>query len=328
VAPRRRLWRRRRTWIVAGVALIIAAIFVNQVVVTAKASRAAEETKNRSFAAAANLFTQRGEVLDAQFTTLLVTPPETRVAARVAVSNIFALLDEQASLASHLSPPNLVGGVGDTYADLAAREVAAWQHLLSSWAATYHLSSRTVSTSPSAPALSDLAAASAQWNRHRGVLLSQPGHLRLSPQVYGLVSLGVSGWQSAQSSWNASALTIIPTLRLAAILISPQPLPTSSAAWIVPASSLLDIGVSVRDVTATDQEVSFTLTVTPTNNVGVKVSFTSSGTLRADGALALRDAFVNVTPGENASVRLDIRSAGGVGVSVTHPLQVIGTPAG
>jgi len=297
-------------------------------VVTAKASRAAEETKNRSFAAAANLFTQRGEVLDAQFTTLLVTPPETRVAARVAVSNIFALLDEEASLASHLSPPNLVGGVGDTYADLAAREVAAWQHLLSSWAATYHLSSRTVSTSPSAPALSDLAAASAQWNRHRGVLLSQPGHLRMSPQVYGLVSFGVSGWQSAQSSWNASALTITPTLRLAAILISPQPLPTSSAAWIVPASSLLDIGVSVRDVTATDQEVSFTLTVTPTNNVGVKVSFTSSGTLRADGALALRDAFVNVTPGENASVRLDIRSAGGVGVSVTHPLQVIGTPAG
>ena len=296
--------------------------------VTAKASRAAEVTENRSFAAAANLFTQRGEVLDAQFTTLLVNPPETRVAARVAVSNIFALLDEQSSLASHLSPPNLVGGAGDTYADLAAREVTAWRHLLSSWAATYHLSSRVVSTSPPAPALSELAAASAQWNRHRGALTSQPGHLRLSPQVYGLVSLGVSGWQSAQRGWNASALTITPTLRLAAILISPQPLPTSSAAWIVPASSLLDIGVSVRDVTATDQEVSFTLTVTPTNNVGVKVSFTSSGTLRADGALALRDAFVNVTPGENASVRLDIRSAGGVGVSVTHPLQVIGTPAG
>ena len=311
-----------------GVALIIVAIFVNQVVVTAKASRAAEETKNRSFAVAANLFTQRGEDLDAQFTTLLSSPPETRVAARVAVSNIFALLDEQASLASHLSPPNLVGGVGDSYADLAAREVDAWRHLLSSWAATYHLSSRTVSTSPSAPALSELAAASAQWNRHRGVLMSQPGHRRLSPQVYGLVSLGVSGWQSAQRGWNASALTITPTLRLAAILISPQPLPTSSTAWIVPASSVLDIGVSVRDVTAADQEVSFTLTVTPTNSVGVKVSFTSSGTLRADGALALRDAFVNVTPGENATVRLDIRSAGGVGVSVTHPLQVIGTPAG
>ena len=265
---------------------IIVAIFINQVVETAKASSAAEATENRSFAAAANLFTQRGEALDAQFTNLLVHPPETRVAARVAVSNIFALVDEQASLASHLSPPNVGGGVGNRCADLATREVVDWHRLLSSWAATYHLSSRSVATSPRAAALSDLTAASAQWNRHRGALVGQPGHVRLSPQVYGLVSLGISGWSNVQHRWDASTLHLTPTLRLAAILISPQPLPTSSTAWIVPASSVLDIGVSVRDVTAADQEVSWTLTVTPTNKVGATVTFRSSGTLHADGALA------------------------------------------
>ena len=307
---------------------IIVAIFINQVVETAKASSAAEATENRSFAAAANLFTQRGEALDAQFTNLLVHPPETRVAARVAVSNIFALVDEQASLASHLSPPNVGGGVGNRCADLATREVVDWRRLLSSWAATYHLSSRSVATSPRAAALSDLTAASAQWNRHRGALVGQPGHVRLSPQVYGLVSLGISGWSNVQHRWDASTLHLTPTLRLAAILISPQPLPTSSTAWIVPASSVLDIGVSVRDVTAADQEVSWTLTVTPTNKVGATVTFRSSGTLHADGALALRDAFVNVTPGEIATVRFDIRSAGGVGVSISHRLEVIGTAAG
>jgi hypothetical protein len=311
------------------VVLLILGIFINQVVKTAKASTAAEYSENRSFAAAANLFTQRGESLDSQFATLLTTPPETRVAARVAVSNIFALVDEQTALASHLAPPTVHGGVGDTYADLAAREVADWRHLASWWSATYHLSARDVSTSfPAAASLGDLATASAQWNRGRGDLAGQPGHVRLSAQVYGLVSLGVDGWTNAQRQWNASALRLTPRLQLAAILISPQPLPTSSTAWIVPASSSLDIGVSVRDVTAADQEVSWTLTVTPTNKVGVKVTFTSTGTLHADGALALRDVAVNVTPGEIATVRLDIRSAGAVGVTVSHPLQVIGTVAG
>ena len=75
MASRRRLWRRRRTWLGAGVVAIIVAIFINQVVETAKASSAAEATENRSFAAAANLFSQRGEALDAQFTNLLVHPP-------------------------------------------------------------------------------------------------------------------------------------------------------------------------------------------------------------------------------------------------------------
>ena len=314
---------------VVAVLLLVVGIFLHEVVTTAKSSTAAEFTENLSFASATNLFTQRGDVLDAQFTTLLTSPPETRVAARVAVSNIFALLDEQTALASHLSPPNVAGGVGDEYADLATREVTDWRHLLSSWTATYHLSAREVSTTSSAPAnLADLAAASDAWNRHRDALASHPGYRRLDAQVFGLVQLGAGGWANAQRQWNASALNVTPTLALAAILISPQPLPTSSTAWIVPASSSLDIGASVRDVTATDQAVTFTLTVTPTNAVGLKVTYTSSGTLHADGALALRDAFVNVTPGENAILRINVRSAGGVGVSLTHPLQVIGSAAG
>ncbi len=259
--------------------------------------------QNQSFGALADAYVGRSDALASQLTALLASASTSRVAFGAQLNQITTAAANLVQNAATLRSPVIAGNEQQRVIDVIDGRAAVLTSTATTVASSLALplSPRGVVRSPGA-----LAAAAAetnrQWAKARGVLLAQPGHVRLAASVCPLATFDVAG---ALSSLEASpSLALHRHLVVSAVSATPSPFPSAAGQWLLPPGTTLDVGVTVSNEAYALQNYAIAVTFTPTNGLGTAYASTFRGALGPLASAAVLPATIPTVPGESGIVKI------------------------
>lgn len=327
---RTRAQRRRRTLLItlALAVTLVVLVFARDVSRSAHGSATSRRSEDRSFGALANALITSENNFDARLESLLSqggTLHRDVFAARL------GQLDQQlpgwTTTADQLRRPVLVHHVNDSLDQLTQERVAAYQTLLRYVA---HALTLPWSTGPSEvvtnPAAS-LVSTSQLWNVDRFALAKEPGRVLLAATTS--LSAAYFAQNGVASLVHSGPLALSRAIGIAALQVSPSPLPARPGVLLLPPVTSVQLGVSVLNASYVNQPVTLTIRVTPANKQRAAFSQTLSTTLGPLGAYAFVPRPLRTAAGERARVVVTLSgapAASGMVTSETYRLEM--SPSG
>lgn len=327
---RTRAQRRRRTLLItlALAVTLVVLLFARDVSRSAHGSAASRRSEDRSFGALANALISSENNFDTRLASLLAqggTLQRDVFAARL------GQLDQQlpgwATAADQLRRPDLAHDVNESLDQLTQERVAAYQTLLRYVA---HALTLPWSTGPSEvvtnPAAS-LVTTSQHWNVDRFSLVKEPGRVRLT--ATSSLSAVYFAQYGVASLVNSPSLALIRAIGIAALRVSPAPLPASPGVLLLPPVTSVQFGVSVLNTSYVNQPVTLTIRVTPANKQRAAFAQTLTTTLGPLGAYAFVPRALRTAASERARVVVTLSGAPAAsGMVISETLQLEMSPSG
>jgi hypothetical protein len=312
----------------ALVVTLLILVFARDVSRAGHGSITARRSENRSFGALANALILQENSFDGRLYQLL---SQGGSLSRDVFAARLNQLDEQLptwdTAATLLRRPVLSHDVNDELNLLTQERVEDYQALLGNVAHSLQLPwSAPVSTSIVNPATS-LVATSKQWNIDRFALKREPGTVRLDATSAKSAQYFVKNGASALEL--SSSLALVRAVEIAAVRVSPSPLPSPAHELLLPPVTFVQLGVTVLNDSYDDQPITLTVQVIPLNNRGVRFSQRMTTTLGPLGAFAFVPKVVSTVPSEHAKVIFHVIGArAAVGKLTTEGFLLVMSPSG
>lgn len=323
--------QRRRQSLYLSIALaltLLVLLFAHDVAHSAHQAIGPRRSENRTFGSLANSLIGQENLFDSHLSYLLehgTTLSRPIFAARLA--QLREELPLWATEAEQLRRPTLAHDVNNVMVNLTESRINAYRSLLWNIANSLTLPWPAPPTSLAAttgPAQT-LITSSQQWGLARYSLVKEPGLATLLP----LTTLSATfdrttGLAALQTS---PSLALVRGIGIAAVGVSPSPLPAARGVLLLPPGTSMHIGVSVRNVGFADQPVRFRMTLTPLHGVVQTQSFfTTIGPLQA---YAFSSAPFRTSPSERATLVLTLVGAkAGPNMTRSRTYQLTMSPSG
>lgn len=319
--------RRRRQWILIAVALVVTVgslVFVRDVSRQARASTSAQTALNKNFKSLTDSLMSEENDLDAATMAMLndaATMSRSQLAAALSQLRLSAASVLAAS--EVLRTPTIAHNAAANQYTVSAARASAITHLLGAIAGPLQLPDAGPS-SPASAVVATLQSSNALWATTRTSLRGDPGHVTLSRSHFLLADAPVSDLVNAVVS--APALQVARSVQIAAVAVTPSPLPAPSGRLVLTPASLMTVGVSVMNNDFVRQPVTVTVVVDPSNRLGKYERFQSSGTMAPSGAWSADFDAIAVTPGEVGRLVVNVSGPGVTGIVRTYVLSIAPSP--
>jgi hypothetical protein len=327
---RSRAQRRRRTLlIVAALAVtLIVLVFARDVTRAAHGAITARRSENRSFAALANALATRENAFDGRLALLLADGGG--LSRPVFAARLDQLDDELASwstAADLVRRPVLAHDVNDALDELTQERVAAYATLLDEVAQALSLPWSGARVSAVADPAAVLVATSTAWNHDRFALAKEPGRAILdATSARSAVYVTRNGFSALE---HAPSLALVRAISLAAVRVSPSPLPARPGVLLLPPVGTVRLGVSVLNDSFDEQPVRLSVRVTPLNGRGSSSTQSFTATVGPLQGFAFTIAPLRTAASEQARVVISVvgaRAARGKVTTETFRLEM--SPSG
>ncbi len=316
----------------ALVATLLVLVFARDIGRSAHGAINPRRSENRSFAALANSLLGQENAFDARLTYLLTNGES------VSRSVFAARLDQLAeqlplwqTQAAQLRRPRLAHDVNDVVAQIADERVDDYQVILAKVASSLSIPWPNPSGPPATLTLSaaqaSLVATGKQWGEARWGLIREPGRVSLLATSNFSALLNLSTVVDALG--HSSSLAATRGIGIAAVSVSPAPLPTASGELLLPPTRSVRLGVSISNAGYVNQPISLTYVLTPTNRLGISERQTMTMTLRPLQSYAFVPASLSTVASEHAILTISLSGApSGAGMSRLRRYTVIVSPSG
>lgn len=307
---------------------LIVLVFARDVTRAAHAAITARRSENRSFAALANALVGQENAFDDRLALLLVDGGG--LSRPVFAARLDQLDDELASwstAADLVRRPALAHDVNDSLVELTQERVAAYATLLDEVAQALSLPWGAAPASPVADPAAALVATSRTWNRDRFALAKEPGRVTLdATSARSAVYVTKDGLATVE---HAPSLALVRAISLAAVRVSPSPLPARPGVLLLPPVGTVRVGVSVRNDSFDEQPVRLSVRVTPLNGRGSPSAQSFTATIGPLQGFAFTIAPLRTVASEQARIVISVvgaRAARGTFTSETFRLEM--SPSG
>lgn len=265
---RTRAQRRRHSLFltIALVVTLVVLIFARDIARSAHGAITNQRSENRSFAGLANALIVQENNFDLRMARLLQSGA---TLSRPVFDARLNQLDQQLSYwstsADLLRRPKLAHDLNDKIADMTDTRVNDYEEIFATIARSLTLPAPSPSadgTSSSNPAHS-LYVTALKWNQDRFALRHEPGTVRLDALTLSSAKLFTSRGVSALTS--SSSLAVVRGIGIAAVSVSPAPLPATKGVLLLPPVTTLTLGVSIVNTGFVEQGVTLEVTMSPSN---------------------------------------------------------------
>lgn len=300
----------------ALVITLLILVFARDVSRSAHGAINERRSENRSFAALANGLIAQENAFDSRLHRLLSQGESLR---RVVFAARLYQLSEQlpawSSEAALLEEPVLAHRVNETFSELTDERVAAYQTMLGDVADALGLPWKVTPLERVTNPAATLVATSERWNVARFALAKEPGRVRLDATT--IASARYFQRRATRDLTASRSLALVRAISIAALRVSPSPLPASHGILLLPPVSRVELGVSVLNASYDLQPVILVIRVTPTNHLGEPYAETMRATLGPDEAYAFVPKTLTTAPGERAGVVISVTGARAAAGKVT-----------
>ncbi len=315
---RTRAQRRRHTLLItlALAVTLIVLVFARDVSRSAHGALNPRKSENLSFGALANGLITGENNFDARLERLLsqgTTLSRPVFAARL--NQLEQQLPGWSEAAVQLRRPVLAHRVNDSLDSLTQLRVAAYQTLLREIA---HALSLPWSSGPSmviSNPVATLETTSQVWDVDRYALVKEPGRVHLETTTSLTATFFAANGVTALT--HAASLTLQRAIGIAAVKVSPSPLPAATGVLLLPPVTSVQLGVSVLNTGFDEQPVTLMIRVILLNRRGVASAQTMTATLGPLQAYAFVAKSLQTTASERARVIITLRGAPGASGMVT-----------
>jgi hypothetical protein len=229
-------------------------------------------------------------------------------------------LDQRVSL---LESPSLAHDVQATLIAVTRQRVSAIDHLIGAISAPLQLPHAGPASSPDAVAHA-IGRSNDLWKVARFSLVREPGRVVLSASSLSLATDPLAAEVAALVA--APSLAPVRSLTIAAVSVSPAPLPAPAGIiHLVPTSSLV-VGVTARNGEYVDQPLTITVVVRPVNGVGRYESRSFQAVAGPNASVATVMAAIPVSPSERADLVVRVVGAGAPGDIRHYSLVIAPSP--
>lgn len=306
--------QRRRSNLLTAVALVatlLVLLFARDVNRAAHASTGIRRSENRSFAALANsLLGSEAQFADHLGYLLTHGAALSRPVFAARLDQLGQELPAWSTQADLLRRPAITGDVNGALAGLTEQRVDDYQVVLASVAGALALPW----AGPGPGGLTSVAARSSlldtdhRWDGLRHSLAREPGRVELDATS---TPASVVTLPTTISALSASAsLKVVRAVRIAAVAVTPSPLPAPVGRIVLPPVTRVHLGVSVTNAAFVVQPVSLTVTLTPiTGTLSAAQTQTMTVTLGALRSYAFVARLLATAPGEHARLTLSLSGA-------------------
>jgi hypothetical protein len=176
-------------------------------------------------------------------------------------------------------------------------------------------------------AQASLVLTSQQWSTRRWSLAREPGRVVLSATSRGVALLQLSS--VLQTLKTSPTLVATRGVGIAAVSITPAPLPASAGELLLPPVGSVHLGVSVSNGNYIDQPISLTVTMIPLNGRGLRQSQTMTTVLGPLGSFAFIPKLLTTQASERATLIIKVAGApSAINMTRSRTYRVIMSPSG
>lgn len=325
---RTRAQRRRHSFFLtlAVVVTLVVLVFARDVTRSAHGAIGPRRSENRTFAGLTNALTDQENQFDQQLADLLRSGDAlSRVVLDARLGRLHEQLNLWDTLAGQLRRPKIAHGVNDKVAELTQQRIAAYEAILAAITTGLTLPSLALIGSLKAPVdpAQTLLTTSAQWTFDRWALTKEPGRAILRDLTTSAATLyQVLGVQRLVSS---SSLAVTRGVGIAAVSVSPAPLPAPHGVILLPPVTLMHLGVSVSNAEFVQQRLTLKVTLTPTNGPLPSVTQNFTLDLAPLRSYAVVAKLFTTIPSERATLQITLSgapSAPGMSLSRTYEVKL------
>ncbi len=245
-------------------ATLIVLLFARDVTRSAHGAIGPRRSENRSFGSLANVLISQQNDFDAHLAYLLAHGQSlSRPVFAARLEQLNQTLPVWTTEAGLLRRPKLAHNVNEDAAQLTELRVDAYQSLLAVVARRLSLPWPTIPTTSQAvtdPAQT-LLASSGQWGVDRWSLVKEPGLVRL----HALTTATATFFSNVGTAGLVASPTLALTrgIGIAAVAVTPSPLPAAVGVLLLPPVTSVHLGVSVVNAAYATQPVTLRVTFTP-----------------------------------------------------------------
>ena len=314
----------------ALVVTLVVLVFARDVTRSAHSAVAPRRSENRSFAGLTNALIQQENQFDQRLADLLRSGDTlSRPVLDARLVQFQQQLNLWDTLTQQLRRPKLAHDVNDMMADLTEQRISAYEAIFSAITTGLSLPSLTPveSARPVVDPAQTLLTTSSQWGFDRWALAKEPGRARL----YELTTKAATSYQliGVQRLVASPTLAVTRGVGIAAVSISPAPLPARHGVILLPPVTLVHTGVSVTNAEFVEQTLTLQITLTPTNGPLSSVTQTFKLTLAPLQSFAVVAKLFATVPGERATLRIALSGAPPAqGMSRSRTYEVEMSPSG
>jgi hypothetical protein len=309
---RTRAQRRRHSLFItiALVVTFVVLVFARDISRAGHGSITSRRSENRSFAALANALITQENNFDARLTVLLGSGASL---SRPVFAAQLDQLDQQlaywSTAADLLRRPKLDHDINDVFADLTEIRIDDYETMFASIARSLSLPAPSPgpdTTSPVNPAQSLVNTASS-WNKDRTALRDEPGTVRLDALTNSSATLFVQSGVTVLTA--SSSLAVVRGIGIAAIRVTPAPLPSARGELLLPPVTTMYLGVSVINTGFVTQSLTMYVSMTPSNGPLAPVRQTFHVVLAPLQSYAFVPKAIAVVPSERGILAIRITGA-------------------
>lgn len=296
---------------------LIVLVFARDVSRSAHGAITERRSENKSFAALANALIGQENVFDRRFDGL-VTRGDTlrRTVFDARLSQLNDELPGWLTEASLLRSPSLAHKVNETFYELTSERADAYEALIAEIADALGLPWTTTSDQHVTDPTATLISTSTRWSSARFALAKEPGRMKLDGTTsHAAAYLAAHGLSALLSS---PSLALVRAISIAAIRVSPAPLPSSPGVLLLPPVTTVEFGVSVLNASYDDQPVTLIITVTPANPRRKAYAARMHATLGPLEAYAFVPPLLTTAASERAEVVITVSGARAAAGKVTR----------
>jgi hypothetical protein len=306
VARSRRRFRRQKVLLViAAVLTVLVLAFARGVDRSAHRASGVRTTEDLSFAALANNLVAQENAVDANLAGLASTgASDNRATLAAALASNAAHVATWNDLAALSARPTLTSRLNATLVAQTRARVNDDIALVASLARTLQLPLGVASSESVTAATSSLTATSRAWNAAALTFATSPGR----PQLTALTNFaGLVNWATAETALSAApSLTLRPGVGVAAVSITPAPLPSPVGTLNLIPTYALRVAVSVVNDAYDNQPVTVTMSL---SSAARTLSRRVALVLPPLGARAWVPHWLGVHPGEQATLVVAVQGA-------------------
>jgi hypothetical protein len=176
-------------------------------------------------------------------------------------------------------------------------------------------------------AQASLFSTSQEWNSRRFSLVREPGQVKLSTTTNGVALMHLS--TALQALRTSPTLVAMRGVGIAAISVSPSPLPATTGELLLPPASSVRLGISVLNGNYIDQSISLTVTLIPQNGRGLRQSQTMNTVLGPLQSFAFVPKLLLTQASERATLVIKVAGApSALNMTRSRIYRVVMSPSG
>ncbi len=295
---------------IALVVTLVVLVFARDISRAGHGSITSQRSENRSFAALANALINEENDFDVRLNVLLQSGSSlSRPVLDARLNQLDQELASWSTAVDLLRRPKLDHDLNDEFADLTETRIDDYETLFASIAGGLSLPAPTPgpgATSSVRPGQS-LVDTAAAWNKDRTSLREEPGGVRLDSLTTTSATLFVqSGITKLTSS---SSLAVVRGIGIAAVRVTPAPLPSKRGVLLLPPVTAMYLGVSVLNSGFVTQRLTLQVTMTPSNGPLSAVRQTFQVVLAPLQSYAFVPKDIAVVPSERGILAIRISGA-------------------